>query len=265
VHVQGNGEQEIKMSTDHSKMRLGKQPARHDPRTLQMANYLELPAVPAAKDWTSAAKAAWGMMKNDTLGDCTCAAVGHAVQGWSANAGGKEITISDVDIVAAYSAITGYKPSDPSSDRGAVEIDVLNYWRKHGIGGHKIQAYVALEPKNHDHVKAAVDLLGASYIGVALPVSAQKQKVWSVPPGGPNGIGAAGSWGGHAVVVLAYDSHGLTCITWGQPKKMTWSFWDTYCDESYGVLSPDWVSKHKPAPSGFDLLALEADLKELVG
>jgi hypothetical protein len=253
------------MYIDESKFRLGKQPARHDPRTLLMANYLQLPPIPAAKDWTPAAKSAWGMMKNDTLGDCTCAAVGHAIQCWSANAGAREITISDADVVAAYSAITGYSPSDPASDRGAVELDVLNHWRKNGIGGHKIQAYVATEPKNHGHVRAAIDLFGAAYIGLALPVSAQKQKVWSVAPGGATGTGAPGSWGGHAVIVLAYDAHGLTCITWGQPKRMTWGFWDTYCDESYGLLSPDWVNKHKPAPSGFDLAALQVDLKELVG
>ena len=106
--------------------------------------------------------------------------------------------------------MTGYKPSDPSTDRGAVELDVLRYWRKTGVGGYKIDAFVALEPKNHLHVQAAVDLFGGSYIGLALPVSAQQQKVWSVPPGGPTGTGAPGSWGGHAVVVEAYDAHGLT-------------------------------------------------------
>lgn len=253
------------MSTDDSKRRLGKKPARHDPRTLQMANYLLLPPIPATQDWTKKASSAWGMMLNDELGDCTCAAVGHAIQSWTANAGPKEITISDKEVVAAYSAITGYDPGDPSTDQGAVEMDVLRYWRKKGIGGHKIQAYVALEPKNHEHARAAVDLFGGAYIGVSLPISAQKQSVWSVPPGGPTGQGAPGSWGGHAVIVLAYDSHGLTCITWGARKKLTWSFWDTYCDESYAMISPDWVAKNKPSPEGFDLAALQTDLKAVAG
>ncbi len=43
---------------------------------------------------------------------------------------------------------------------------------------------------------------------------------------------------------------------------MTWSFWDAYCDEAYACLSELWAGK-KPAPSGFDLAALKADLKEV--
>ena len=252
------------MAVDHSREKLGKKPARHDPRTLQMANYLALPAVPAAQDWTKKAAKGWGMMLNDQLGDCTCAAIGHIVQAWSANAGPQEITLPDDAILKAYEAVGGYKPGKPESDQGAVELDVLKYWRKTGVGGQKIDAFVALEPKNHAHVQAAVDLFGGAYIGLALPVSAQTQKVWSVPPGGPSGQGSPGSWGGHAVVIEAYDAHGLTCITWGQKKRMTWSFWDTYCDEAYATLSELWAGK-TPAPSGFDLAALKADLRQVAG
>jgi hypothetical protein len=248
------------MAIDQSANKLGKRPARHDTRTLQMANYLELPVIPAARDWTTKAAANWGMMLNDTLGDCTCAATGHLTQAWTSNAGTKEITFPDQAILKAYEAVGGYQPGKPETDRGAVELDVLRYWRKTGIGGTTIDAFVALEPKNHLHVQAAVELFGGSYIGVALPVSAQRQAVWSVPPGGPTGTGAPGSWGGHAVVIEAYDQHGLTCITWGQKKKMTWGFWDAYCDEAYALLSELWAGK-KPAPSGFNLAALQADLK----
>ena len=88
------------------------------------------------------------MMHNDTIGDCTCAAAGHLVMEWTANVGA-ETTPADADILAAYSAITGYDPKTGANDNGAVETDVLNYWRKTGIAGHKIMAYAALEPGNH--------------------------------------------------------------------------------------------------------------------
>jgi hypothetical protein len=253
------------MSIDHSVNKLGKKPARHDPRTLQMANYLGLPAVPAARDWTAKASPAWGMMLNDQLGDCTCAALGHLIQAWTANEGPKETTLPDAAILKAYETVGHYQPGQPETDQGAVEMDVLHYARKTGIGGFKIEAFVALEPRNHSHIEAAVDLFGGAYIGLSLPTSAQQQHVWSVPPGGATGHGAPGSWGGHAVVVEAYNTHGLTCITWGAKKRMTWSFWDVYCDEAYAILSQLWAPQKNVAPSGFDFATLAADLKAVTG
>jgi hypothetical protein len=249
-----------------AKMKLGKRAPHHDRRTLLLANYLNLkalPILPAQQDW-SGKVTVWGMMKNDTVGDCTCAAAGHLIEEWTSNVG-QEVVPTDDTIIGAYSAITGYNPTTGSNDNGAVELDVLNYWRQTGISGHKIDAYVALEPGNHDHVRAAVYIFGDSYIGVALPITAQTQDVWSVPPGGPNGDGAPGSWGGHAVPVVAYDALGLTVVTWGALKRMTWGFWDTYCDEAYAVLSEDFVNQDKIAASGIDLQTLQADLNAITG
>ncbi|BAU54003.1 hypothetical protein [Mucilaginibacter gotjawali] len=252
--------------TDHSNMKLGKSPAVHDPRTLLMANYLTpdaLPPTPAKYVYAKNIPAnGWGMMVNDKIGDCTCAAAGHLIMEWTDD-NGALFTPSDQDIVNAYSAITGYNPVTGKNDNGAVETNVLNYWRKNGIAGHKIMAYASLEPKNESHIKLGTFLFGGCYIGVSLPLTAQTQKVWSVPPGGAAGRGAPGSWGGHAVCVVGYDSHGLTVITWGATKKMTWSFWNAYCDEAYVLISTDFAAG-KTAPSGFDLAALQADLKLIV-
>jgi len=41
---------------------------------------------------------------------------------------------------------------------------------------------------------------------------------------------------------------------------MTWTFWDRYCDESYCILSTDFLSEGR-APNGFDLAALKTDLE----
>ena len=74
-----------------------------------------------------------------------------------------------------------------------------------------------------------------------------------------------GSWGGHAVYVVGYDSETLTCITWGQLKKMTWAWFAQYCSEAYGLVSKDWLKASGISPSGFDLATLEADLAEVSG
>jgi len=257
---------------DPLKLKLGKQPVRRDPRTLMLATYLTpaLPAPPPALDLTAKVKVPWGMMDNADLGDCTCAAAGHLIMEWTANAQSKIFTPSDAQIIAAYSAITGYNPKTGANDNGAVEIDVLNYWRQSGIAGHKIQAFVALEPSNHTHIMDGIWIFGGCYIGLALPKTAQAQtqnhQPWSVTSIGTTGDGAPGSWGGHAVPVVAYDARSLTVVTWGALQTMTWGFWAAYCDEAYAILSPDYLEQkggQTVAPNGFNLAQLQEDLADL--
>ena len=45
-------------------------------------------------------------------------------------------------------------------------------------------------------------------------------------------------------------------VTWGRLQRMTWGFWDRYCDEAYCALSTDFVERGR-APNGFDLEALQ--------
>jgi hypothetical protein len=91
-----------------------------------------------------------------------------------------------------------------------------------------------------------------------LPASAQDQKVWEVGHGKGS---EKGSWGGHAIAIVDYDKDGLVCVTWGAELRMTWSFFARYCDEAYAAISQDYFTRSKKTPEGFDLKALEADLK----
>jgi hypothetical protein len=243
-------------------VKLGRLPAKVDNRNLLFATYFQLPTVPEYQNWATKCTKDYGMMANDKLGDCTCAAMGHAIQAWSANVS-EEHTLSDQDIISAYEAITGYNPADPSTDRGAVELNVLNYWRTTGISGHKISAYTSINPENITHVKAGIYLFGGIYIGISLPYSAQTQTTWSVPWYGKIGDGLPGSWGGHAVYVVAYDAKSVWCITWGQLKRMTWRFFTAYCEEAYALISPDWFNGEGKDPNGFDLTALQSDINEI--
>src|ERR1035438_8289552 len=78
--------------------KLGRKAIKTDTRTLMLGDYLTpaLPPPPAAADWTKG-QTSWGMMMNDTLGDCTIAGVGHAVQVWTANTSGI-VTVPDPTI-----------------------------------------------------------------------------------------------------------------------------------------------------------------------
>ena len=243
---------------DHSAMRLGKAPPRLDRRTLRLTNYITpaLPPAPASVSW-SATTTNLGVMLNDKYGCCTYSAGGHMIQTWTA-ANGKQYVVPDSAILAGYER-QGFVPGDPSTDNGAVELDVLNDWRKTGIGGHKILGYVAVDPFNQEHVKQAINLFGGVYTGAALPLSAQSQDEWHVALTDTHGSAARGSWGGHAIPAPDYDERTVTCITWGERKKMTWAWWAAYVDECYAVLSLDWASGAR-APSGLALADLQIDL-----
>jgi hypothetical protein len=249
-------------AVDHSAMKLGKGAPRLDHRTLRLADFLvpaALPPVKEAVDNLAPCPDDMSMMLNDEQGDCTCAAVGHFIQLATANRGGI-VTPPDSAIEKAYEDVGGFRPGDPSTDQGAVILDVLNYWRKTGVGGFKIDGFAALQPQNPDHIKLAIDLGGAVDIGLALPISAQTQEVWDLDPGqGRNA--RPGSWGGHSVIVGAYDAHGLTCVTWGRRKRMTWPYWYAYCDESWLPLSELWAPK--AAANGINMAALMAAAKQL--
>lgn len=207
-----------------------------------------------------------GSMLNTKIGDCTCAAVGHAIQTWTSFTQPAEIVIPDGAIEQLYSTVSGYVPGDPNTDVGAAASDVLTYWYNNPLQGHKLSAFASIRPGNQSDVMNAIWLFGVCYVGVQLPLTAQGG-TWDVASGASTltGDSAAGSWGGHAIPVIQYDASGLTCITWGTLKKMTWKFWQSYCDEAYALLSQDWIAASGSSPSNFDMTALTNDMQAFRG
>lgn len=257
------------LQVDHSKVKLGKSPARHDSRTLCLAKYLRaLPPPPASADFTSKVPvASWGMLGNDTVGDCTCAGALHMDEAWTANAS-TIIVPTTAEAISAYSAITGYVPGEPSTDQGANELDVLNYWRATGIGGRKILAYASVDVSNEVEVKTATYLFGGLYLGLEMPTAWQGQTTWDAPGFLAKllhfgGDWTPGSWGGHCVPIEAYSGDNYTVVTWGSLVTLTQAGLAEYCDEAYALISSDWITRNGTAPSGFDLAQLQADLAEL--
>lgn len=245
-------------------MRLGKLPARRDTRTLRLSRYLGADIQePRRIDWSLGVND-WNQMLNDQIGSCAIAGPGHWVQAWTNN-NGNEVVIPDGEILKAYSAVGGYIPGNPWTDNGCIMLDVMNYWRRNGIGGHKINSYAAVNPSNRHHTQLAVDLFGGVLLGIELPQSIKSQEVWSVPDAGLVGPGKVGSLGGHCVVALNYGPTGLVVVTWGQLVTLTWEFIETYTSEVFVALSDDWVNGTKAAPNGFGFAQLQADLRLVAG
>jgi hypothetical protein len=241
---------------------LGKKPKRTDKRTLKLARYLKrerLTLPPPALDWGMQSN--YPMYLNDEIGDCTCASAAHQIITWNSASGNFAPDPSTKDVIAAYSAVSGYDPATGENDEGAVMLDVLNYWRKVGIGGHKITAYVEADRTNIVELELATHLFGGLYVGLALPLEADRQKVWDVTDAEFEGTATPGSWGGHAVHLDQYDAYGPVIRTWGKRQRMTWQWLLSYADEVYCCISTDWIGKSGLAPNGFDLVQLERDIK----
>jgi hypothetical protein len=145
-----------------------------------------------------------------------------------------------------------------------VMLDSMKDWRRTGIGGHTIGAFVEIDPLNRVHFETGVNLLGGVLVGARLPLAAQNQTIWDIAPAGQwTSLFTPGSWGGHAMAAVAYARPGVVLVTWGGLKLATWEWIHSYVDECYGPISLDWVNDHTLAPNGFDMLTLYADLGSL--
>ena len=256
--------------------KLGRLARTYDPRIPHLSALLAGQApttAPPSTDWTAGMPANLGMMLNDTLGDCTCAAVYHALQVWSFNARAGDIdTEPDSDVEKLYVDACGYKPSAGGEGPGGNEQHVLTYLLKSGAPTgpagqtrHKIKAFVEVDPRNVNDVKQTIFDCGVAYIGFNVPQflmpppPASPPAVWDVQTTDTNSIG------GHAVVLAGYDAVGARVISWGQYYTMTWAFFAQYVDEVYAIADAGWIGAKGTSPAGLSLAALEAQMKGLQG
>jgi len=223
---------------------------------------------PASVDWSKGMPSNLGMMLNDTLGDCTCAAFYHAYQVWTYNTK-SIVTEPDPDVEKLYILACGYNPKVGGEGPGGNEQHVLTYLLKKGApagpGGKstlKIAAFVEVDPRNTDDVKRAINDCGVAYIGFnvpqnIMPPNAPPPAEWKVDPSNSKIIG------GHAVVLPGYTSVGPKVISWGQYYTMTWEFFAKFVDEVYAIADQAWVDVKGTTPGGFTMEQLEAQMQAL--
>jgi hypothetical protein len=234
--------------------------AKYGGRVLRLADYTAALAPPPEKVyWEYKVPASeWGAMGNDTVGDCEIARIAHMVMCFTAHTGAIAIPTVD-EVIAVYSAITGYDPNTGANDNGAATPDVLNYWQTTGIAGHKIAGWVQVA-NNQLAIEQAVYLFGGVAIDIAVYQSMMDQtnanQAWDNPSGSLLGY--------HAVPVFGYGSEGNTCVTWGALQQTGWATCMQILQGAYAVVSQDWINQTTGKTySGLDLITLTADLKEL--
>ncbi len=211
--------------------------------------------------------ASLGMMRNDILDDSTCAAIYHARQVWTANLGSM-VTEPDTDVELLYHHACGWDPREPGEGPGGSEQAVLTFLLRvgaptgsFGASVDKISAFVEVDPRNIEDVKRTIYSCGVAYIGFRVPANLQPPNqppptVWDIDPANSRIIG------GHAVVLVGYDSKYAKVISWGGYYKMTWEFFAAYVDEVYAIADASWFSASDHAePFGISLPELKSQMK----
>src|SRR5438067_11106486 len=123
--------------------RFGKHPPKSDYRTLRFKNYLAPGLAPPPAELNVLARVfdnlhlgdaskLFPMDGNDQLGDCTIAALAHAITVYRGLIGRERRIMSKEEVVKLYMRLTG------GVDSGLNALDVLNHWRKHAVDGDRI-------------------------------------------------------------------------------------------------------------------------------
>jgi len=240
--------------------RFGKHPPKTDYRTLRFKSYVTAKLAPPPPSYNALPRVydqvrindptkLFPMDGNDTLGDCTIAALAHAITTYRGLIGKKDI-MSKPAVTKLYFHLTG------GVDSGLNELDVLNYWRQNAVDKDKILAYVKIDPKNHAHIEQAIQLFGGVYLGFQVQQNCV-QEFDAHQPWTPGPL----TNDGHAVFAVAYDPNSITVLTWGNTQQGTWAWWDECVDEAYAILPPE-AANPAFAP-GFDLAQLQSDLNDV--
>lgn len=256
--------------------KLGRLPRRFDARVphlnalraMGLAPTDTVAPPPASVDWTAALPPNLGMMGNQNLGDCTCAAIYHAIQVWTANANPPIDTEPDAQAVALYSAACGYVAGQPNTDQGGDEQSVLTYYMLNGAPlangqRQRLTAFVELDVNNLADVKTAIADCGLVYIGFDVPDYIMGQPtsvVWDVRPSSDFKV-----VGGHAIILAGYDdaTQRFKGVSWGSIYELTYGFFTAQTDETYALADPDWIQTTGKTPGGLLMPDLETQMAAL--
>jgi hypothetical protein len=231
---------------DPARRALGRLPAKRDARVPALAALA--PDLRAAPDrYTDYCDAVpnWILGRNDEVGDCTCVGPANVILALSTLAR-RPRRLSDAEIVALYSRVSGYRADDPDSDQGAMIEDVLAAWHGAGIDGDRLDGYARIPPGEHGRIRQAIALLGPVDVGLDLPAGWLKAPVWDVSTAGGT------ITGGHCVTAVGYSADGPLVVSWGKLYALSWAGWDRYVDEAHALLSRDALTRAGRDASGVD-------------
>lgn len=213
---------------------------------------------------------------NDTIGDCTCAAMGHAIAQWTAYSGNTPggALFTNTAIVGLYSEVTSppYNPATGANDNGASLFTVCECMMSIGITDtngvlHKIINYADVSNQVLARFKDCLYVFGSVYLGVAIVAADQANsangQAWTLPEAGQN-VGPFGI--NHCVVLVdsqINDPDGNnweTVATWGALQKMDSAWASTNIGEALVIFSEDMIGADGDSPIGQTVAQINTEL-----
>jgi hypothetical protein len=252
-------------------VKLGRRPAVEDRRVpflRDLSAARALPPPPASVNWY-AGIGSWGMLGNDTAGDCVEAMAGHATLQFTTYADRPRIPTA-TEAIQLYSDITGYVPGDDASDQGTAVMGpggLMEHWASKGVvfGGARSYARgcVQLHLDGSGYLQQAAHYFGGIALGINLPADIVSGDsipyLWS-DPSGPIA-------GGHEVWVDGYLTENRMLywdfVTWGRRCRMTDTFLHAVAQEAVAVYDPDSLNARGLNGDDFDAAELLAAMAEL--
>jgi hypothetical protein len=226
-------------------LRLGRLPAKASPKALQFSNFFNYMEIPTeTKKQTPIPLRHYGNLE---WGNCTIAKQINAQIRMERLEQKHTIDVTDQEAIRVYQALSLRLYG--GGDNGAYEDDALSNWRNPETTfrdtkgrAYPIDAYLRINPHNHDEMRAAIAFAAARGIAVCfnLPIAYIGEKgTWDIPKGQALiGDWIPGSWGGHSSWCTGYNEIGpYGDHTWAwEPWQMTWASAAVYLDEAHVVI-----------------------------
>jgi hypothetical protein len=244
--------------------KLGLKPHTPDERDIKLsAVYKATPSLPSTFGATGLD---WGMLGNDTYGDCYWASAAHETMA-QAHLAGRSPTFSDehvLDSYAVYLGLYGHQALNERNDEGTDAREGAKYRRKSGVEdtnghGHRIGAFTFIEEPDYNLIKSAVYDFEGVTVCVELPESAEERfesGVWDYVKG-------SSIAGGHAIAGTSVKNDKLYIVSWGEEVEMTEAFVEKYLQCVVVYVSGSVLNGEGKTVTGLDVAGLRSKLSAL--
>jgi hypothetical protein len=231
--------------------RLGKLPAKADPRDLHLRRFLvPKKALPARTNfWPRRATFPLRTFGNLLYGCCTIASQAVMQMRMERLETRRTPSITDEAVIEVYKSMS--ERLYGGGDNGAYELDALRNWRDPELTftdtkgrALTIDAFLRIEHTDMLAIREALVTAKAHGIKVCFNLPWAFSNIvppdpWDIPEGQAlTGDWMPGSWGGHALGAYDFDTKGVWIEhTWNLPRQLvTWRAFAAYCDEAYVVI-----------------------------